>query len=246
MTLGLLAFHLGVIGLVVGCFLGLASVRWPEGEDVVRVRSHCRSCSRVLSWLDLLPVASYVWTRGRCRTCAAAIPIRYPLMELAGGGVGVWAALAGSTPAESILTALLGWQLLLIAVIDFEHARLTDRLTLGLLATGLIAAVVLDRLPLVDAGMGAVAGLASLWLIGVAYRRWPGGDGLGDSPLLFAAGGAWVGWMGLPLVFLLACLTALGLALARGMNSAHLNPYRLTPFGAHLAAGVWLTWVLAL
>lgn len=132
----LLAFYLGLIGLIVGCFLGLVSVRWPEGEDVVRGRSHCRACARVLSWPDLIPVASYVRAGGRCRTCSAAIPLKYPLMELASCGVGVGAALAGSALPEAILTALLGWQLLLIAVIVLEHRRLPGGLLLLLLATG--------------------------------------------------------------------------------------------------------------
>jgi len=52
------------------------------------------------------------------------ISIRYPLIELAAGGIGVWAALAGSTAFEAILGALLGWQLLLIAVIELERFRL--------------------------------------------------------------------------------------------------------------------------
>lgn len=120
----LLAFYMGLIGLVVGCFLSLVSVRWPEGEDIVCARSHCRACSRVLSWYDLIPVASYVSARGRCRTCFSVISIRYPLIELAAGGIGVWAALAGSTAFEAILGALLGWQLLLIAVIELERFRL--------------------------------------------------------------------------------------------------------------------------
>jgi len=246
MTSALLTFYLGLIGLVVGCFLGLVSVRWPADEDVACGRSHCRDCLRILTWPDLVPVASYLRAQGRCRTCAAPIPIRYPLIELAAGGLGVWAALAGSTPLESILSALLGWQLLLIAVIDFEHAWLPDRLTVPLLATGLVAAAVLDRLSLVDAGIGAAMGLAGLWLIGFAYRRWPGRDGLGESPLLLAAGGAWVGWSGLPMVFLIAGLTALGLVLARFIRGVPRETDRLTPFGTFLAVGVWLTWSLSL
>lgn len=246
MTPGPLVFYLGLIGLVVGCFLGLVSVRWPADEDVAIGRSHCRACRRTLSWPDLVPVASYLWTRGRCRTCAAPIPIKYPLIELSAGGIGVWAGLAGSTPPESILTALLGWQLLLIAVIDFEHAWLPDRLTLPLLATGLLAAAVLDRVLIVDAGIGAFAGFAALWSVGFVYRRWPGRDGLGDSPILFAAGGAWVGWSGLPMVFLIACLTGLGPVLADRIRGVLREPGRLTPFGAFLAAGIWMVWVLRL
>ncbi len=121
MTAALLAFYLVLIGLVVGSFLGLVSVRLPEGEGVLHGRSRCRSCGRLLSWPDLVPVASYFRARGRCRTCGASIPIKYPLMELSSAGIGLGAALAGSTLPEALLIALLGWQLLLAVVIYLEH-----------------------------------------------------------------------------------------------------------------------------
>lgn len=245
MTPSLLAFYLGMIGLVVGCFLGLVSVRWPADEDVVIGRSHCRACLRTLSWPDLVPVASYVWTRGRCRTCAAPIPIKYPLIELAAGGIGAWAALAGSTVPESLLTALLGWQLLLIAVIDFEHAWLPDRLALTLLATGVIAASLLDRLTTLDAVIGAAVGYAALGLLRWSYRGWRGRGGLGDGDsILFAAGGAWVGWADLPIVLLIASLTGLALVLTRRVRGERVDPGGQMPFAPFLAAGVWLAWLL--
>lgn len=245
MTPALLAFYLGLIGLVVGCFLGLVSVRWPADEDVTIGRSHCRACGRTLSWPDLVPVASYLWTRGRCRTCAALIPIRYPLMELAASGVGVWAALAGSTLPEVILTALLGWQLLLITVIGLEHFWLPDRLTLPLLATGVIAASLLDRLTTLDAVIGAAVGYAVFGLLRCSYRGWRGRSGLGNGdPILFAAGGAWVGWADLPIVLLIASLSGLALVLTRRARGARVDPGGQMPFAPFLAAGVWLVWLL--
>jgi leader peptidase (prepilin peptidase)/N-methyltransferase len=247
MTSALLAFYLGMIGLVVGCFLGLVSVRWPRGEDIVHGRSHCRTCHRSLSWPDLIPVASYVRARGRCRSCAAPIPLKHPLIELAAGGVGVWAALAGSTVPEAILTALLGWQLLLIAVIDHEHYWLPDRLTLTLLVTGVIAAGVLDHLAIQNAIIGAAAGFATVSLFRLVYRRWRGRDSLGDGDaILFGAGGAWVGWSGLPIVLLIASLAGLSLALARRMRGERLEPRDQMPFAPFLATGVWLMWIMPL
>lgn len=247
MTPALLAFYLGLIGLVVGCFLGLVSVRWPEDEDVVSGRSHCRTCRRTLSWSDLVPVASYLRTRGRCRSCAAPIPIKYPLMELTGAAVGVWGAMTGSTLLEAVLTALLGWQLLLIAVIALEHYGLPDRLTLPLLITGVIAAGPLDRLSIVDAGIGAATGFTSLWLLGFAYRRWCGREGLGGSdPILFAAGGTWVGVSGLPAVLLIASLAGLSVHLIRSIRGHRLESDDRMPFAPFLAAGIWMVWVLRL
>ena len=247
MTAALLAFYLGLIGLVVGCFLGLVSVRWPRGEGVVRGRSHCRSCHRVLSWPDLIPVASYVRALGRCRSCAAPIPLRYPLIELAAGGVGVWAALAGSTVPEAILTALLGWQLLLVAVIDLEHQWRSVRPTLSLLVTGVIAAGVLDHLAIQDAVIGAAVGFASLSVFRLVYRRWRGAHGSRkNDAILVGAAGAWVGWSGLPTVFLVASLAGLSLLLARRMPGRRYGPHGQMQLASFLTGGVWLTWIMLL
>ena len=172
-------------------------------------------------------------------------PRRYALMALGAAAVGVWAALAQPTPLAAVLTALLGWQLLLISVIDAEHFRLPDQLTLPLLATGGLAAVLLDHTAPLDALIGAAAGFASLWLLAFAYRRLRGREGLGDGdPFLLAAGGAWVGWIGLPGVLLWASAAGLSLVAARLLTGNRVSAADRLPFGPCLAVGIWLTWLL--
>lgn len=170
---------------------------------------------------------------------------RYALMTLAAAAIGVWAALAQPAPLAAALTALLGWQLLLIAVIDAEHFRLPDQLTLPLLATGGLAAVLLDHTAPLDAVIGAAVGFAGLWLLAFAYRRLRGRDGLGDGdPILLAAGGAWVAWIGLPSVLLWASAAGLSFVAARLLVGRKVSGEDRLPFGPCLAAGVWLTWML--
>jgi leader peptidase (prepilin peptidase)/N-methyltransferase len=172
-------------------------------------------------------------------------PRRYALMALAAAGLGAWASLAQPTPLAAALTALLGWQLLLIAVIDAEHFRLPDPLTLPLLATGGLAAVLLDHTAPVDALVGAAAGFAGLWLLAFVYRRLRGREGLGDGdPFLLAAGGAWVGWIGLPSVLLWASAAGLSFVAARLLVGKRISATDRMPFGPCLAAGIWLTWLL--
>lgn len=231
-------------GLVVGSFLGLVSLRYPAGGDIVRGRSRCGGCGRDLPPWRLIPLLSYVLARGRCRDCGAAIPARYPLMESACALIGVWAALSQPGLAAAVLTAVLGWQLLLIAVIDGENFWLPDPLTLPLLATGLLAAVVLAGGALPDAAIGAGAGFATLWLIGRAYRRLRGREGLGGGdPILLAAGGAWVGWIGLPSVLVWAATAGLSVVLARALSGRRVSGEDRLPFGVFLALGIWLTWL---
>jgi leader peptidase (prepilin peptidase)/N-methyltransferase len=172
-------------------------------------------------------------------------PQRSALMALAAAGIGVWSALAQPTLLAAALTAVLGWQLLLIAVIDAEHFRLPDQLTLPLLATGGLAAVLVGHTAPLDAVIGAAAGFGGLWLLAFVYRRLRGREGLGDGdPFLLAAGGAWVGWIGLPSVLLWASAAGLSLVGARLLVGNKVSAADRLPFGPCLAVGIWLTWML--
>ena len=240
----LLAATLAGAGLLAGSFLGLVSLRLPAGEPIVAGRSRCGGCGRPLAPWRLVPLLSYLSSRGRCAVCGSAIPPRYPLIESACGAVGVWAALSQPSAVAAVMTALLGWQLLLIAVVDAEHFWLPDSLTLPLLASGLAAAAVLDR-SLFDAVTGAAAGFAGLWLLARLYRRVRGREGLGGGdPFLLAAGGAWTGWIGLPSILLWAALSGLSIVAARLLTGRAVSAADRLPFGVFLAVGVWLTWLL--
>ena len=241
----LLTFALAGLGLIVGSFAGLVSVRLPLGEGIVGGRSRCRGCGRALAPWNLVPIVSYVAARGRCAGCGERISIRYPLIELACAATGVWAAVSQPTWMAAAFTALLGWQLLLIAVVDAEHQWLPDRLTLPLLATGLVAAVFLPLPTLRDNLIGAAAGFASLWILSRAYRRLRGREGLGGGdPYLLAAIGAWTGWIGLPSVLLWASTAGLSLVVARRRTGRTVSASDRLPFGVFLGIGGWLTWLV--
>lgn len=235
---------LGLLGLIVGSFLAAVSVRLPAEEDVVFKRSHCRSCGVTLKPWRLVPVISWLALRGRCGTCRAAISPRYPLIEVAAGLIGVWAAVNGGGWIMMGATALLGWQLLLIGLIDAEHFWLPDELTFPLIVSGIGAAALIQRGWPIDALIGAVAGFAVLWGIAWAYRAWRKRDGLGGGdPFLFAGAGAWVGWMGLPSVLLWACVMGFSLVAARLIVRRKVRGDDRLPFGTLLAVGVWLVWL---
>ena len=79
------AFVIGIAfvsGLLVGSFLNVVLWRVPRGESVVSPGSHCPRCNTPLRPYELVPIASWIALRGRCRTCHASISIRYPLVEL--------------------------------------------------------------------------------------------------------------------------------------------------------------------
>lgn len=232
-----------VLGVVVGSFIGLVSLRLPAGQPVIMGRSRCGGCERPLAPWNLIPVLSYLALAGRCRRCGSRIPVRYPLIELLCAGLGLWALAVEGSLGTALITAGFGWALLLIALIDAEHLWLPDVLTWPLLGGGLAAAWLMQP-ELVHRLMGALVGYGSLWLIAAVYRRLRGREGLGGGdPWLFAATGAWVGWTGLPSVLLWACLAGFSLVLARLITRRPVSGEDELPLGVFLALGAWLTWL---
>lgn len=239
-----LAALMALIGLVAGSFVNLVAMRLPRDEPIALARSRADCCGVTLSAWELAPVVSWLVQRGRCARCGAAISARHPLVELAGAGIGVWCVFATAGAIEAMVGVLFGWQLLLIALIDADEMWLPDRLTLPLLVSGLAAAAILPGVTLVNAAIGAALGFAVLWAVATVYRRLRSREGLGGGdPILFAALGAWVGWMGLPSVLLWACAAGLSWVGACAIVRRALDRDQPLPFGPFLAFGGWLTWL---
>lgn len=240
----LAAVVMGLLGLIIGSFLAAVSVRLPREEDIVVARSRCMGCSQTLRPWELVPLFSWLVLRARCARCGVSISPRYPLIELAGGVVGAWAGFSGSSGLMIAATAVLGWQLLLIAVIDGENFWLPDVLTWPLAATGLITAALTGWDVARSHLIGAVVGFVGLWLVAWLYKAIRKRDGLGGGdPFLFAGAGAWVGWMGLPSVLLWASAAGLSLVFGLLVVRRSVNATDKLPFGVFLAIGIWLTWL---
>ena len=70
-----------VLGLVIGSFLNVCIFRIPAEESISFPPSHCGSCGHSLGTLDLVPILSYVFLKGKCRYCKSHISIQYPIIE---------------------------------------------------------------------------------------------------------------------------------------------------------------------
>jgi prepilin signal peptidase PulO-like enzyme (type II secretory pathway) len=79
----LVPVFLGFIGLAFGSFVGALVWRLHEGKDFVSDRSECEHCHHKLGVLDLIPLASWLALKGKCRYCGAKIGVSAPLLELA-------------------------------------------------------------------------------------------------------------------------------------------------------------------
>jgi leader peptidase (prepilin peptidase)/N-methyltransferase len=232
-------FGMILVAPAFGSFLALLVDRLPRGERVIFSRSYCRSCRHPLGPAELVPIFSRAWQRGRCRWCGDNLPLQDLLIEISALGVAIW-AIAASQP--TIPTAALGWSLLALAAIDLRHMLLPDAITFPLMLGGLTLSALSNPPWLLGSIAGVALGGSALLVVSFLYLRLKGRDGLGLGDVkLFAAGGAWVGWQGLPGVLLIAALSALLYAVIDGRLTKLRG--RPLPFGPFLAAGIWLIWL---
>lgn len=240
-----LAMILFIAGTCWGSFAATLSERWPQGRSIVSPRSKCDSCQRTLGASDLVPLVSFILFGGKCRSCGASIPRRYPIIELACGGVGAISALV-LPGIDAIWAAVFGWQLFLLALLDAEHFWLPNPLVASLAVTGVAMAAISGPDVLLDHALGGLAGFLSLFSIAAFYRWLRGRDGLGGGdPKLLGAIGLWMGWQALPPVLLMAALMGLMFAIAapKSDSSGEFLQRRL-PFGLFLSASAWLIFLL--
>ncbi len=229
------------LGLALGSFANVVVYRVPRSKSIFSPsRSYCPSCGTSIGWYDNIPLFSYIWLRGRCRSCAEPISWQYPIVELATGVL--WVLL---TLRFGLVTALpaflaLGTTLVVLSVIDFEHRRLPNKI-LGpsaVLALGLFvlsAALSDDWGRLLFGFMGSVVYGLPLFLIALAV---PKGMGGGDIKL-GAYLGLHLGWLGLAHVAVGAILgfftgAVAGVALIAAGKKGRKDPI---PFGPFMALG---------
>lgn len=79
-----------LFGACIFSFLNVVIDRMPRGESVVKGRSHCTNCGRVLTAWELIPCISFLALKGRCKGCKSRIPVRDFCTEVIGGGSVYW------------------------------------------------------------------------------------------------------------------------------------------------------------
>jgi leader peptidase (prepilin peptidase)/N-methyltransferase len=185
---------LGVLGLAIGSFLNVCIHRIPREQSLSHPPSRCPACGYALRWFDNLPVVSYAAIGGRCRKCRAPISPRYPAVEIATAVLFVIHGLVfGWTPLLA-MRLIFACAMVVLFAIDLEHHLLPDVITLPGIVLGLAASAVLPP-GLRDALIGALAGGGALWLVGEAYYRYSGHEGMGGGDVkMLAMIGAFLGW----------------------------------------------------
>ncbi|WP_270564390.1 prepilin peptidase [Clostridium beijerinckii] len=109
-----------ILGLVIGSFLNVCIYRIPIEKSIAFPPSHCTTCKHKLNPLDLVPVFSYIFLRGKCRYCGEKISIRYPLIEILNGLLYLIVYAKFGLDLITIKYCILVSLLIVISAIDFD------------------------------------------------------------------------------------------------------------------------------
>jgi len=195
----MIVFLIFLLGLVVGSFLAALTYRMPKNVSILRGRSKCPNCSAKIAWYDNIPLMSFLFLGGRCRSCKKKISVRYPLIEAGTAALFVFTFMASDAIGQNI-----GWLTLLpdylfyliifilisistsILIIDLEHQIIPDELVFGGLV-GVIGLILLTGFPRLWENVLASAA-SGLFLLALHVFTRGRGMGLGDVKLALFLG----------------------------------------------------------
>lgn len=229
-----------VLGLIFGSFGNVVILRLPAGKSVVLPSSSCMECMVPIKWYDNIPVFSWLFLRGRCRSCKCKISIRYPVVELLTGVLFVLSYHYAGISWTLLEYLIFSFGLVVCTFIDLDHMILPDEFTLSGIVIGLIGAALNPDRVFMEAFWGVLFGGGFLWALAWLYFVITGKEGMGGGDIkLLAWIGAVVGWKAIPFVIMSSAIlgSVIGLIAAsrskEGLSTA-------IPFGPWLALGAVL------
>ena len=201
-----------VFGTCMGSFLNCAAWRYVNGESVLKGRSHCTSCGHELGLRDLIPVISWLASKGRCRYCGERISARYPITEVLFGIITVFCLLSFDFTVLCLRNYIFLAALFVLTLTDIDAMVIPDGCHIASLAAWVAAEPLLFegwKNLMYYAGAGLLFG-GGLLAVSLALDRAMGRDTLGGGDIkLVAVAGLYLGVIGTLFMLMIACLCGL-------------------------------------
>lgn len=169
-----------ITGLLIGSFLNVVAIRLLENKSIAYPPSHCVHCKHRLGVLDLIPVFSYLFLRGKCRYCKQKISSYYPIFELLTAGLFVLMTLIIGIQFELLAGLLLVGVLIVIVQTDLRSMLILDKVVWSGTAIAILLRLWVHPLPLWNYVVAAVLCSGLLFVVAMITN---GGFGGGDIKL---------------------------------------------------------------
>ncbi len=228
-----------IFGAVVGSFLNVCIARIPKKESIVHPPSHCPNCKQSIPTYDNIPLLSYLFLQGRCRSCGERIAPRYFLVELLMASLAVALYWEFGLGLAFFVSFVLVAALLVISFIDLDVRVVPDLISLPGIVAGLLFSlvgryVIQDPFELVPSPLSALLGVlvggGFLIALAWAYEAVTGVEGMGGGDIkLLAMIGAFLGWQSIPVTLFFSSLggSVIGLTamLIKGVGRRYALPF---------------------
>lgn len=225
-----------ILGIHMGSFYTVVGKRLPKNEDFFKTRSHCDSCYHTLGFLDLIPILSYIFLRGKCRYCKEKVSATSTYMELF---TGILYALAFHIFGFSyeFLTALgIISLLMIISVSDISYYIIPDEVLIFFSGYFIIINTLENGVPAalmsILSGLCLFAFMYLIMLLGNFFMKKETLGG-GDVKLMFVIGLVLNPVLGLIVIFLssfLALPVSLIILYAQKKNIVPFGPFIIISF----------------
>ena len=224
--------YLGIIGLVLGSFYNVVGLRIPLNQSIISPRSSCPSCKRTLSFVELIPIFSFVVQRGKCSQCRTRISFLYPFIEFVTAFLFVASPIIVGWTVELVFCYTLISLLVIVTVSDLVYMLIPDKVLLFFCIPFLLLQIFTNDISWLDAIAGAIIGFTILLLMAVVTG---GGIGGGDIKLFALLGfGLGVKLILLTLFFSIVYGAIVGMLL---MLARKVKRRQAIPFGPFIALG---------
>ena len=195
-----------IFGSIWGSFSNVCIRRIPNNTSVIKGRSHCPSCNKLIKWYDNIPLISFLILKARCRDCSTTIDVKYFIIELISALNFVLIFYLFGFSSTTILFFILSIGFLIIFFIDLKHFIIPNEITYPLMMLGFLKSfdpnLNLNLFPnFIDSLIGGFLGYIIIWLVIFIYKKFRNkeGMGLGDAKLVSLIG-FWFGWISIPFV----------------------------------------------
>jgi leader peptidase (prepilin peptidase)/N-methyltransferase len=202
--------------------------------------SACPNCGHKIRFWENIPVISYLLLKARCSSCATAISIQYPVVELLTGLASVVVAYTFGVTIQTVAALIFTWVLIALTLIDLKKQLLPDSITIPLLWSGILLSFFNVFTDLNASVIGAIAGYMLLWSVYQLFKLLTKKEGMGFGDFkLLAALGAWAGYSYLPQIILISSVVGsiIGISMLVIGKTKQQQPI---PFGPYLAIAGWI------
>lgn len=229
--------YLFVIGAIFGSFFNVVGLRIPAGQSIVTPRSYCPTCKRTLTWIELIPIVSFILQRARCRNCHAPISFKYPIFELATALFFLLSFILFGWSMELVIALLFISMLMIVTISDLDTMLIPDKVLLFFLGPFVLFRIIEPLTPWWDSIAGAAFGFVLFLVLAIVSK---GGMGGGDIKLMGVVGIV-LGFKGVLLTIFISSFIG-AIAGIIGIITGKAKRKSPIPFGPFIALGAIISY----